>query len=116
VCNPRTYGAKADGLTKDTTAIQQAIDECERRGGGVVELDAGVYLSAPIILKSNITLQLNQGAVLRGSTDHDDYEAITLFRRIPRKRSECVAYHDSWRWNHRRLGSKLVAGKRRHTE
>jgi len=79
-CNPRDYGAKADGATKDTAAIQAAIDACEQKGGGTVELTAGTWLSAPIVLKSNITLQLDKGATLLGSTDHADYPAITEFR------------------------------------
>jgi polygalacturonase len=73
VCNPRAYGAKGDGVSKDTVAIQKAIDLCERQGGGTVRLIAGTYLSAPIVLKSNITLQLDRGATLLGSADHGDY-------------------------------------------
>jgi len=46
-CNPRAYGAKGDGISKDTAAIQAAIDACERQGGGTVRLIAGTYLSAP---------------------------------------------------------------------
>ena len=79
-CNVRTYGARADGVTKDTHAIQAAIDACEAKGGGTVLLTAGTYLSAPIILKSNITLHLDKGATLLGSPDHADYPAITEFR------------------------------------
>lgn len=79
-CNPRTYGAKGDGVAKDTAAIQAAIDACERQGGGTVTLMPGTYLSAPIVLKSNITLHLDKGATLLGSTDHADYPAITEFR------------------------------------
>jgi len=79
-CNPRTYGAKGDGITKDTAAIQKAIDLCEQRGGGTVRIDAGTYLSAPIVLKSNITLQLDKGATLLGSSDHADYPPKTEFR------------------------------------
>ena len=79
-CNPREFGAKADGATKDTTAIQKAIDACAAQGGGTVHLTAGTYLSAPIVLKSNITLQLDKGATLLGSPDHDDYPAKTEFR------------------------------------
>jgi len=79
-CNPRTYGAKGDGVAKDTAAIQAAIDACERQGGGTVTLTPGTYLSAPIVLKSNITLHLDKGATLLGSTDHADYPAITEFR------------------------------------
>ena len=80
VCNVRDYGAKGDGTTKDTAAIQKAIDACAEKGGGTVTLPAGNYLSAPIVLKSNITLHLDKGATLLGSTDHADYPAITEFR------------------------------------
>jgi polygalacturonase len=79
-CNPREHGAKGDGATKDTVAIQAAIDACEQRGGGTVRLTVGTYLSAPIVLKSNITLQLDRGATLLGSADHGDYPARMEFR------------------------------------
>jgi polygalacturonase len=79
-CSPRAYGAKADGVSKDTAAIQAAIDACSRQGGGTVLLIAGTYLSAPILLKSNITLQLDNGATLLGSADHADYLPKTEFR------------------------------------
>jgi polygalacturonase len=79
-CNPRDFGAKGDGVTKDTASIQAAINACEKRGGGTVRLTAGTYLSAPIVLKSKITLQLDKGATLLGSSDHGDYPAITEFR------------------------------------
>lgn len=79
-CNVRDYGAKGDGATKDTRAIQSAIDACAKKGGGTVTLPEGNYLSAPIVLKSNITLHLDKGAALLGSTDHADYPEITEFR------------------------------------
>ncbi|MGD0096966.1 MAG: glycoside hydrolase family 28 protein [Terracidiphilus sp.] len=79
-CGVRAYGAKGDGVAKDTAAIQSAIDDCEKRGGGTVRLTAGTYLSAPIVLKSNITLQLDKGATLQGSLDATDYPAKTEFR------------------------------------
>jgi polygalacturonase len=79
-CNPRDFGAKADGTTKDTAAIQSAIDACAAKGGGTVQLTAGTYLSAPIVLKSNITLHLDKGATLLGSPDHADYPAKIEFR------------------------------------
>ena len=72
-CDPRTYGAKGDGATKDTAAIQKAIDVCAEKGGGTVELSAGTYVSAPILLKSNINFHLDKGATLLGSPDHGDY-------------------------------------------
>ena len=78
-CDPHSYGAKADGATKDTAAIQKAIDTCSAQGGGTVTLAAGTYLSAPIVLKSNVTLHLDKGATLLGSPDHADYPARTEF-------------------------------------
>lgn len=79
-CDPHAYGAKADGVTKDTAAIQKAIDTCSAQGGGTVTLSAGTYLSAPIVLKSHVTLHLDKGATLMGSPDHADYPARTEFR------------------------------------
>jgi polygalacturonase len=80
ICAPEKFGAKRDGVTKDTRAIQAAIDACAAKGGGTVTFQKGVYLSAPIILKSNITLRLDAGAILLGSPDHNDYPEITVFR------------------------------------
>jgi polygalacturonase len=80
VCDPAKYGAKADGTTKDTQALQAAIDACEAEGGGTVTLNKGTYLSGPIVLKSNITLDVETGSTLMGSPDHADYPAITVFR------------------------------------
>jgi polygalacturonase len=78
-CDPRAYGAKGDGVSKNTAALQKAIDACEQQGGGTVRLIAGTYLSAPIVLKNNITLQLDKGATLLGSPDHADYPPLTIF-------------------------------------
>jgi polygalacturonase len=72
-CDVRAYGAKGDGTTKDTAAIQKAIDACSAKGGGKVLLTAGTYVSAPILIKSNVTLHLDKGATLLGSPDHKDY-------------------------------------------
>src|SRR4029077_18041968 len=72
VCDARTYGAKADGSTKDTKAIQAAIDDCASAGGGTVKLSGGTFLSAPVVLKSNITFDIAQGTTLLGSPDHGD--------------------------------------------
>jgi polygalacturonase len=79
-CDPHVYGAKGDGVTKDTLAIQTAIDVCASRGGGTVRLAAGIYLSAPIVLKSHITLVIDRNATLQGSSDHHDYPSKQEFR------------------------------------
>lgn len=79
-CDVRAFGAKGDGASKDTAAIQRAIDSCAKDGGGTVLLTAGTYLSAPIVLKDDITLKLEKGAILLGSPDHADYPGKTEFR------------------------------------
>ena len=78
-CDARTYGARGDGQSKDTAAIQAAIDACAKEGGGTVVLSAGTYLSAPIVLKSGIALRLEKGATLLGSPDMKDYPEKTEF-------------------------------------
>ena len=80
ICDVRQHGAKGDGVTKDTLAIQAAIDECAHAGGGTVRLSGGTFLSAPIVLRSHVTLDLPGGSVLLGSSDHGDYPAKTEFR------------------------------------
>jgi polygalacturonase len=80
VCDAGHYGAVADGKSKDTRAIQAAIDDCERKGGGTVRLRGGTFVSGPIVLKSHITLQVDEGAVLLGSAEHDDYPLTTVLR------------------------------------
>ena len=70
----RDFGARGDGVTKDTAAIQHAIDAAERRGGGTVEVPPGRYLSGTIHLKSNVTLYLDNGATILASTDNADFD------------------------------------------
>ena len=80
VCDARAYGAKADGTTMDTNGIQAAIDACAKKGGGKVSLDGGTFLSGPIVLKSNIDLDIAKGTTLQGSSKHEDYPRKTEFR------------------------------------
>lgn len=72
-CNPRAFGAKADGVTKDTAAIQTAINTCAARPHAAIHFTAGVYLSAPLTLPSNAYLIFDKGAKLLGSADMADY-------------------------------------------
>ncbi len=74
--NVRDYGARGDGETLDTAAIQAAIDDCAESGGTVL-LPPGRYLSGTIFLKSRLTLHIMAGALLLGSTNISDYPPIT---------------------------------------
>ena len=71
------YGAKPDTTLLSTSAIQQAIDACSEKGGGRVVVPAGHYKTGTIVLRSHVHLYLEQGAVLYGSTDLDDYRPMT---------------------------------------
>lgn len=64
VYDVRMYGAKGDGRTLDTAAVNRAIEAAAAAGGGTVRFPAGTYLCFSIHLKSNITLELNQGATI----------------------------------------------------
>ncbi len=57
----------------DTAAIQHALDDCGKAGGGVVRLTAGVYLSKPIFLRSKTTLELCKGATLKATDEEVDF-------------------------------------------
>ncbi len=70
----RAFGAVADGETKDTEAVQRAIDACHAAGGGTVYFAPGTYLSGTVRLKDGVTLHLDSGAVLKGSPDDSDYD------------------------------------------
>jgi polygalacturonase len=63
----RDFGAKADGVTNDTAAINEAIEKCNATGGGDVIFPAGTYLAASIHLKSNVRFLLDTDAVITGA-------------------------------------------------
>ena len=65
--NVKDYGAKGDGQTIDTKAIEAAIDAAAAKGGGTVFFPAGNYQSFTIHLKSFITLHLDNGATLEAA-------------------------------------------------
>jgi len=67
------HGAVADGRTLNNRAIQAAVDDCAARGGGTVLVPSGVWLTGSVALKSQVTLRLEAGAVLRGSDRLEDY-------------------------------------------
>lgn len=75
VFNVRDYGAKGDGKTNDTAAVQAAIDACHQQNGGIVLVPAGDFMIGTVQLRSFVTLHLAPKARLRGSTVKSDYKA-----------------------------------------
>jgi polygalacturonase len=74
VYDVRAFGAKGDGTTLDSPAINQAIETAASNGGGQVRVPAGNYLSTSIHLKSNIALYLDQGAVIVAADPKDGFK------------------------------------------
>jgi len=70
--DPRSYGAKGDGTSFDTEALQKAIYACAGTGGSVV-LTGGTFLTKPLELGGNMTFYLEKGSVLLGSASLADY-------------------------------------------
>ena len=63
--NVRHFGAVGDGTANDAPAINKAIDACNKAGGGTVFVPSGFYTTGSIELKSNVTLAIDNGAILK---------------------------------------------------
>ena len=74
--NVADFGAVSDGKTVCTVAIQKAIDECARAGGGMVIFPAGRFLTGPVFLKSHVHVEVPEGTVLLGLTDFDQVPSV----------------------------------------
>ncbi len=73
------FGAVADGRTVNTDAIAKAIRACSNRGGGVVNVPAGTWLTGPIKFASNVNLHLERGALVQFSDRIEDFPLIAGF-------------------------------------
>jgi len=102
----RDYGAKPDGQTLCTQAIQKAIDDCAAAGGGVVYLPPGRFLSGTIAMKSGVTLRLDAGCTLLGTPDLAQYPSM-----VPAFRSYTDAYTDKSLIYGEKLERIAIAGR-----
>ena len=95
----RDTGAVGDGRTKDTAAVQAAIDLCGPAGGGRVTLDGGTFLCGRLDLRSGVELHLERDATLQFSGDVSDFPEIeTGFWKTeyaPRFNKRCMLYAEN---------------------
>src|ERR1700761_9112165 len=70
------YGAVADGLTLNTKSINAAIAACSAKGGGVVLIPQGLWMTGPIVLKSNVNLHINRAAMVQFTDDKNQYALV----------------------------------------
>ena len=71
-----SYGANANGIFLNSKAINDAITDCSKKGGGVVVVPKGMWLTGPIVLKNNVNLYLTTGATLLFTKDFNEYHLV----------------------------------------
>ncbi len=83
------YGAVPDGNTLNTKNINNTIEALAKKGGGVVLVPAGLWLTGPVVLKSNINLHLANGATLLFTTNFDEYPLVKAnWEGLPQMRNQ----------------------------
>jgi len=81
------FGVAGDGQTLNTKAIQLAIDRVAEQGGGTVVIPQGVFVSGAVFLKPGVNLWLEEGAVLKGSMNIEDF---------PKTRTRIEGHFEDW--------------------
>jgi polygalacturonase len=71
-----SFGAKNDGVTLNTKSINDAIAAANKKGGGVVVIPAGLWLTGPVVLLSNVNLHLQKNALLQFTKDFNQYKLV----------------------------------------
>lgn len=73
------FGGVPDGMTLNTHAFEKAINTLSAQGGGKIVIPSGVWLTGPIVLKSNINLHLERGALVVFTPDKEQYSIVKTF-------------------------------------
>src|ERR1043165_3767374 len=83
------FGAVPDGNTLNTNSINSAIETLSKKGGGVVLVPPGLWLTGPVVLKSNINLYLQAGATLLFTKDFSQYPLVKAnWEGLPQMRNQ----------------------------
>jgi len=85
----KKYGAVSDGNSLNTKSINGAIDALSKKGGGVVLVPSGLWLTGPIVLKNNINLHIAAGATLLFTADKNEYPLVEAnWEGLPQMRNQ----------------------------
>lgn len=106
--NASMFGIVSDGIQNNTGAIQYAIDFISQKGGGKLNFFVGRYLTGSLELKSNVTIELHEGAVLLASSNWNDY--------IPSSSNQRALLKGDKVTNFRLIGKGVVEGQPRKFE
>jgi polygalacturonase len=83
------HGGIGDGIFKNTEAFELAMKSLEEKGGGTLYVPKGIWLTGPVIFRSNINMFLEKGALIVFSPDYDDYPIVeTMFEGLNTKRCQ----------------------------
>lgn len=104
--NVKRFGAVGDGIKEDTGALQAAILACPDQG--TVYLPKGIYLSAPLFLKSNITIEMAEGATLLGVVEREKYPILPGYTTCTDEKEEY--YLGTWEGNPLSAMASLITG------
>jgi polygalacturonase len=85
----KKYGAVSDGTTLNTKSINRAIEALSKKGGGVVLIPSGLWLTGPVVLKNNVNLHLAAGATLLFTADKNEYPLVEAnWEGLPQMRNQ----------------------------
>ncbi|MCO6489651.1 MAG: hypothetical protein J5I98_14645 [Phaeodactylibacter sp.] len=83
------FGGIGDGITKNTEAFEKAFEALAKKGGGTLVVPNGVWFTGPIVLRSNVNLFLDKGALILFSPDKGDYPLVkTSFEGLETRRCQ----------------------------
>src|SRR5579863_9727121 len=85
------FGIRSDGVVLNTRSIQYAVDFIHERGGGRLVFDVGRYLTGSIHLRSDVGLELKEGAVLLGSLNPFDYDKNEFMALLLADSAHCIS-------------------------
>jgi polygalacturonase len=113
----RQFGAKGDGMARETAAVQSAIDACAAQNGGTVYFPPGVYLCGSLHLKSHVAIFLDHGATLKASPDNQDFDPYEILNFKNAADHETSFFHYALLWaedqHHITIsGSGIIDGNR----